>query len=169
MRKRYIQKHFCTWAGLRLFERLFVFLFVLKIISEANDWFSGIITNYALMRDGLEIWSGNALRHTDSSEILSYKEYEYVLKVKLFASAQGIKTTKLQAKAIHNSLTACVPYIPLLLLGMHSSRMHEQHACSSYKHPGYSRVHCSSKVAGYWLQIDCHFVASARAIQRIYS
>lgn len=36
------------------------------------------------MRDGLEIWSGLALRHTDRYEVLPYREYEYVLKVGLY-------------------------------------------------------------------------------------
>ena len=33
------------------------------------------------MRDGLEIWTGLAFRHTDSYQVVSYREYKYVLKV----------------------------------------------------------------------------------------
>ena len=41
----------------------------------------GEITRYVLVRDDLEIWSGIAFKHTDSFEILSYKEYKYIVKV----------------------------------------------------------------------------------------
>uniref|UniRef100_H2YEQ8 Usherin n=1 Tax=Ciona savignyi TaxID=51511 RepID=H2YEQ8_CIOSA len=41
---------------------------------------NGEITRYVLLRDGLEIWRGLALRHTDSFQILSYREYEYTLR-----------------------------------------------------------------------------------------
>nr|XP_018671138.2 usherin isoform X1 [Ciona intestinalis] len=41
---------------------------------------NGEITRYILLRDGLEIWRGLALRHTDSFQILSYREYEYTLR-----------------------------------------------------------------------------------------
>ena len=36
------------------------------------------------MRDGLEIWSGLALRHTDRNQVLPFREYEYVLKVSVW-------------------------------------------------------------------------------------
>ncbi|XP_076812806.1 usherin-like isoform X3 [Clavelina lepadiformis] len=62
---------------------------------------NGVITRYVLLRDDLELWNGLALRHTDTNNVLSYKEYRYVLKVCTIAgctdsppvlatSAQGI-------------------------------------------------------------------------------
>ncbi|XP_077967518.1 usherin-like isoform X1 [Styela clava] len=41
---------------------------------------NGVITKYALMRDGLEIWTGLAFKHTDSFQILPFRRYSYVVK-----------------------------------------------------------------------------------------